>query len=806
MATVLQDLRYGVRVLARNPGFTAVAILALALGIGANTAIFSVVNAVLLRPLPYPDSDRLVTLWGTKKSAGFAGPITICEPDYPEWRDQNRVFDAMAGFRWQTANLTGAAEPARLIGFAVTSSFFPLMGARPALGRAFSPDEERAGHDNVVLLSHSLWQNHFGSDPSVVGKPVTLDDRILTVAGVMPEGFAFPNQADYWTPAVLATDCHNTTMRVIARLKPGVKIERAREDVAVIAQRLGQDRHRPDPGWTWTLVRLQDEMSSDLRPSLFLLLGAVGVVLLIACANVANLLLARASTRQREIAIRSALGASRARVIRQMLTESLLLALAGGALGLMAAGWSRDLLVSLLPHNLAGPGLINRIVAVRLDGWVLGFTLLISVVTGLIFGLAPALEASNLGVGEALKEGARSSSGLGRGRLRNTLVVAEMALALVLLVGAGLLMRSFARLTSVDPGFSAVHLLSMNVELPDSRYQTAGQMIAFERQALARLASLPGVEHAGAVFGLPFGETLISGDISVEGQPSARAGARKLVVSSDYFQTLGMPLVKGRFFNDHDTENSPQVLIISQSVANHLWPHDDPIGRHIDPSGNTTSNWYTVVGVVGDVKQRSLDETLNPVIYTPYAQSPIPFMMQDITFVVRTAPDPAALIGPARRAIDEVDPNLPVFDAATMSQLVSQTVDEPRFNTFLLGVFATLAVLLAMVGIYGVMSYATSQRTHEIGIRMALGAEREDVLKLVVGQGIRLTLAGVGIGLAGAFALTRLLAKFLYGVGPLDLATFAGAAVLITAVALLAAYIPARRATRVDPMVALRYE
>ena len=805
MTSLIRDLRYSLRILTKNPGFTIIAVMTLALGIGANTTIFSVVNAVLLRPLPYPDSNRLVTLWGIKKSVGLGGPITICETDYPVWRDQNRVFDAMAGFRWETANLTGAGEPGRLIGFAVTSSFFPLMGVRPALGRAFTSGEERAGHDGVVLISHSLWQTHFGSDPSVVGKPMTLDDRILTVAGVMPAGFAFPSQADYWKPAVLATECHNTTMRVIARLKPGVKIERARDDVAVIAHR-GQEPGDRDPGWTWSLVRLQDEMSSNLRPSLYLLLGAVGLVLLIACANVANLLLARASTRQREIAIRTALGAGRARVIRQMLTESLLLALAGGALGLVAAGWSRDLVVSLLPHNLAGPGLLSRIVAVRLDGWVLGFTLAASLVTGLIFGLAPALEASSFGVSEALKEGSRSSSGQGRGRLRNTLVVGEMALALVLLVGAGLLIRSFASLTSVDPGFNAVHLLTMNVNLPDSRYQTLARMIAFERQALDRLAALPGVEHAAAVFGLPFGEMLISGDISVEGQPSARAGARKLVVSSDYFRTLGMPLVEGRFFNDHDSESSPHVIIVSQSVAKHLWPHDDPIGRHIDPSGNTTSNWYTVVGVVGDVKQQSLDESVNPVIYTPYAQSPIPFMMQDITFVVRTAPDPAALIGPARRAIDAVDPNLPVFDAASLSQLVSDTVEEPRFNTFLLGVFATLALLLAIVGIYGVMSYATAQRTHEIGIRMALGAERKNVLKLVVGQGIRLTLAGVGIGLAGAFVLTRLLAKFLYGVGPLDAATFAAAVVLITAVALLATYIPARRATKVDPMLALRYE
>jgi len=806
MRTLIQDLRYGARMLARNPGFTGVAVLALALGIGANTAIFSVVNAVLLRPLPYPDSDRLVTLWGTNPAVGFSGPATICEPNYQEWRDQNRVFDRIAGFRWETANMTGAGEPARLIGSAVTSSFFPLMGARPALGRAFSPDEEQAGHDNVVLISHSLWQKHFGSDPSVVGKPITLDDQVLTVAGVMPEGFAFPNQADYWTPAVLATECHNTTMRVVARLKPDVKLERARNDVALIAQRLIKEHRVPDFGWTWSVVRLQDEMSANLRPSLLLLLGAVGLVLLIACANVANLLLARASGRYREIAIRSALGASRARVVRQMLTESVLLALFGGALGLVAATWSRDLLVSLMPHNLAAPGLISRIVGVRLDAWVLGFTLLISLVTGLVFGLAPALEASNFGVSEALKEGGRSSSGVGRGRLRNTLVVSEMALALVLLVGAGLLMRSFARLTSVDPGFNPVHLLTMNVELPESHYQTTGQMIAFQRQALDQLALLPGVEHAGAAFGLPFGENLISGDISVEGQPSAKAGARKLAVSGDYFQTLGVPLVQGRLFNDHDTGGSAPVLIISQSVANRLWPHGDPIGRHIDPSGNTTDKWYTVVGVVGDVKQHSLDETLNPVVYTPYAQSPIPFMMHDVTFVVRTAPDPASLVDSARRAIDRVDPNLPVFDAATMSQLVSETVDEPRFNTLLLGAFAALALLLAVVGMYGVMSYATSQRTHEIGIRMALGAEREDVLKLVVGQGIRLTLAGVAIGLVGAFALTRLLAKFLYGVGPLDPATFAGAAILITAVALLAAYIPARRATKVDPMVALRYE
>jgi putative ABC transport system permease protein len=809
MGSLFTDLRYAARMFAKNPAFTLVAVITLALGIGANTAIFSVVNAVLLRPLPYQGADRLITFWGSNKQFGFSGPGSVCDPDYTAWRDESKSFEAMAGFRGTTANLTGLGEPARLSGWEVTASFFPLLGVKPAAGRLFSEEEEKRGHNHMVLISHKLSGSRFGSDSGAVGKDIKLDDEFFTIIGVMPAGFEFPNKADFWRPAELAPDCHNASLQIIARLKPDATLKSAQDAMTIVAHRLDAAAHNKNYGvWNLSPVRLEDEMAGNIRPSLLILLAVVGVVMLIACANVANLLLARAAARQKEIAIRSALGAGRRRVIRQMLTECVMLSFMGGGLGLVLAIWGRDALVSLIPKNLAPPGFIGQVAAVNIDTWVLVFVLALSLFTGIIFGLVPALQASKADLNDALKEGSRTSTaGIASRGIRDLLVVSEVAMAMVLLIGAGVLMRSFIKLIKVDPGFDPQNVLTMNVELPESRYTNETQMTTFENDALARLARLPGVHYAGAVFGLPLGDMLIRGDISIEGQPAPPPDVTpsKSVVSADYFRAAGIPLMKGRFFDDHDTQASEHVAIINETMARRFWPNRDPIGQRIKP-GFSHDQWCSIVGVVGDVKQSSFAEGPSTALYLPYAQAPATFLMSDITFVLRTGSDPSKAADQARQAIDAVDPELPVFNVATMQELVYQSMSEPRFNTVLLGIFAALAFVLATVGIYGVMSHTVTQRTHEIGVRMALGAGRADVLKLVVRQGMMLTLIGVAVGLAAAFGLTRFLAGFLFGIQPTDPVTFVAVSLLLTAVSLTASYIPARRAMKVDPMVALRYE
>ena len=810
--TTLQDVRYGLRKLARSRGFTAVAVVTLALGIGANTLIFSVVNAAILHPLPFRDAARLVTQWATSPTIGYSGPGAFTDRDYMEWRDQNRVFSEIAAFRGQPTNLTGAGEPLRLTGTSISASLLRVLEVNPALGRAFAPEEETAGHNRVALLSDRLWRSRFGSDPSVLGKTIKLDGEIYTVIGVMPAGFGFPNEADLWTPLTLESEAHNATLQIVARLKPSVSLERARSEVALIGER------RPaKPGdWEWhtTLVPLSQAVASELRTPLIVLFAAVGLVLLIACANVANLFLARATTRQGEIAVRRALGASRSRVIRQMLTESVMVSAFGAGLGLLLAALGKGFVAkaaSLLPRSLGSPSAAAHIASAGLDFWVLGFTLMISVLTAVLFGLTPAVWASRGELTSSLKEEGRSSTTRRRrGYVRDGIVVAEVALAVILLVGAGLLIRSFLHLMNVDPGFDPRNVLTLNISLPDSRYESAQPMIAFEQQALERLNALPGVKSAGGVFGLPLSNRGVGGDFTVEGQPEPTPGtqpfiAAKVVIGGDYFKAIGIPLLRGRYFDEHDSESAPHVVIVSQSLAQHFWPLEEAIGKRLKP-GFSNDAWCTVVGVVGDTKQYSLGETPSPSMYLPYVQAPVPFLMQDITFVLRAGADPLSMVAAARRAVQAVDPDLPVFDVTTMDQLVYRSASAPRFNAALLAIFAALALVLATVGIYGVMSYTVLQRMHEFGVRMALGAQEGDLLQQVFRQGMLLAVGGITTGVAGAWVLTRFISSLLFGVRPTDPLTFVLIPLLLAAVALVACLLPARRATKVDPVAALRYE
>ncbi|PYU92992.1 MAG: permease [Acidobacteria bacterium] len=811
MATLLQDLRYGLRMLTKDPGFTAMAVLTLALGIGANTAMFSVANAVLLEPLPYKRAGRLVTLWWTNTAFGSSAPGSVCDPDYVQWRTQNQVFEDMAAFHGMTSNLTGVGEPERLLGSAVSPNIFHLLGVSPLLGRTFLPEEERAEHGNVVLLSRQLWERRFGSDPALAGKSITLDGTSFAVVGVMPANFRFPNESSFWEPLVLSHDCSNAMDQVVARLKPGITLERARNDVAVIEHRLNQQRRRADTGQpTFSFVFLRDAMVSNIRPALLVLMAAVGLVLLIACANVVNMLLARATARQREMAIRSALGAGRGRILRQLLTESALLAVAGGSLAVIFAAWCRDSLVSLMPQNLALPGVISsRIAAVNIDARVLGFTLLASLGSGLLLGLAAALQASRADTNLSLKESASTSTpGIRLLSLRNLLVIGEFALTLVLLASAGLLMKSFVRLIELDPGIQPLNVLTMNLVLPSTKYQTETQMKAFHDAVMQKMGALPGVRAVGTVsYGLPLGGGGLLGDFEVDGQRemSAHLMASKLVVSPGYFRALGIPLLQGRSFDDHDSAQAQPVAIVSDSVARRFWPKGDAPGKRIS-LGWQGSPWYSVVGVARDVRQMGPQKEAPLAIYVPYSQAPRDFFLSFMTVVARTDSDPLSMANTLRRAVQTVDPDIPLFNVASMEQLVYKSVASPRFNALLLACFAALALTLAVVGIYGVMSYSVAQRTHEIGIRIALGAQQEDVLKLVVSQGLRLTLIGEVAGILGALGLTRFLSSLLYSVKPSDPLTFVVVSLGLAGVALLASYVPARRATKVDPMAALRYE
>ncbi|HEX8456335.1 MAG TPA: ABC transporter permease [Pyrinomonadaceae bacterium] len=799
--TFLQDLRYGVRMLAKHRAFTFVAVLTLALGIGANTAIFSVVNAVLLRPLPYRDPDKIVYLW-ERLPQGGEGSVSV--PNLRDWQTQNDVFEQIAAYEQGNFSLMGSELPERSAGASVTANFFDVLGVQPQRGRTFAPGEDAAGKHRVIVLSDQLWQRNFGADPAVVNRDVLIGGENYTVVGIMPPGFQFPSRTtELWVPLVFsdsqATSRGNHAFSAVGRMKEGVTLEQAQEQMNLIARRLEQQY--PDQQINRGIIvgRVQEEIVKSVRPALFVLLGAVGFVLLIACTNVANLLLARATARRREIAIRAALGAGRARLVRQFLTESVLLAVVGGLLGLLVAKWSIQGLLTLTT------GVLPRAGEVGLDMRVLGFTLLLSLLSGIIFGLAPALQTSRADVQDALKDGGTSGSSPRANWLRGLLAVAQVASAIVLLVGAGLLVKSFVRLQQVESGIRPENVLTMRLTLPAAKYQTTEATTAFYTQLLERVAALPGVEATGAINLLPVQRSGTNGDVQIVGDPPDPTGRAPLVefraATPDYFRALGIPLVAGRFFAPPARERVP-VAIVNQTFVRVILNGREPLGKQIQSDGSPVE----IVGVVGDVKQTGLTAPPRPEMFLPYNSPFWQGMTQNMTLVVRASSDPATLTQAIRREVLAIDPAQPVYNVLTMEQVLDESISRQRLNMTLLSIFAVLATVLATVGIYSVMSYLVTQHTREIGIRMALGARPLDVLKLVLGQGLMLTLIGVAVGIGGALALTRLMESLLFGVRATDPLTFVGVSLLLTLVALFACYIPARRATRVDPMVALRYE
>jgi putative ABC transport system permease protein len=804
-----KDIRYGLRQLRRNPGFTIVAVLTLALGIGANTAIFSVVNTVLLRPLPYRNPDRLVTIL-------HYGDGPVSPANFLDWRKLNHVFERMSAAEWWAPNVTGVDKSERLWALRVTSNTFPLLGVQPLLGRTFTPDEDDPGREREVVLSFRMWQRQFGGEPGAIGKTITLDGRNYTVIGVMPRGFKFAPfwavKAELWAPLPLAGRTSNrdaNSLRAFARLKPGISLKQARADMATITARL--ESEYPGTNRHITVTPLMEKVVGNIRPALLILLGAVGFVLLIACANVAHMLLARAATRQKEVSVRTALGASRARITFQFLTESLLLTVFGAALGLLLASWCIRFLVALNPAG------VPRIETLSLDGHVVAFTLFASVIVGLACGLAPALQTSALNLNNSLKEGGRTATdGARRNRVQNILVMSEFALALVLLVGAGLMIRSFFALQAINPGFNQRHLLSMVVDVTSSRAGEPDQRAFFYQQLLEQVRALPGVRSASAINHLPLAGDLWTRGFLIEGRPVPRPGeapsAVYRVVLPGYFKTMDIPLLRGRGFNDSDNLSSQPVVVVNEELAKHFWPGDNPIGKRIALIDSLPhAHWLTVIGVTRNAKEGDWAATPWQEAYLPYLQATdylegTSSHYSYLTLVVRTSGDPASLAPTIKRKIWARDKSITVSQVQTMEQVVTDATAQPRFYLLMLGTFAAFALTLAAIGIYGVMSYSVSRRTHEVGVRMALGAKQIDVLKLVIRQGMTLALVGAAAGAIFAFLLTHLMSSVLYGVQPTDPLTFVCVPLVLLAVALMACYIPARRAAKVDPMVALRYE
>ena len=785
----------------RNPGFTVMAAIALALGIGANTSIFSVVNAVMLQRMPFQDPNGLVMVWEASPHTG--SPNVVNGWNFGQWQERNHSFERMAAFVTGPAALSGDGEPEVVDYISTTIDFFPILGVKPLLGRWFEPGEDAVDHADEVILSEGLWRRRYGADPNIIGKIIRVDTAPVKVVGVMPASFRFPQaRAELWEPRVIdrTEKSPGRYLSVVARLKPGVALKSAQAEMNVLAGQLQRQRPDFDAKWGIDIVGLREQATGDVRTPLLVLLGAVGLVLMIACANVANLMLMRAAGRGREIAVRAALGAGAMRIARQLLIESVLLSLLGGALGLGIGIWSAKLLSAALPNTIAYANLKT----ISIDTTVFLFTLAISLATGILFGLAPAIRASRIDVQSSLKDGGRGFS-IGRSAARGALVVAEVALSMILLIGAGLLIRSFYRLANVDPGFDAKHVISMNLA-PWGQFQRRELMVEFTRQVIEQVRSLPGVEAAGTTHFLPLAGIGSATWYWRSDGPRPEHGAEPVtdvaMITPGYFAAMSIPTLQGRVFDDRDRSGAPATVVINQTVARQFYPNENPVGKPLTVAWNHPDQPYEIVGVVGDVHQRGMDQQAKPTVFLSMPQAP----QAPITLVARTQGNPALLANAIEARIHAINRNVAVFDVKTLDSIVSNSVSPQRFNTILLGGFAALALVLAAVGIFGVISYSVAQRTREIGIRRALGAGTANVLRMVVGQTMTLTALGVAIGIAGAFAVTRLLQTLLFQVSPTDAATFAAVSVILTAVALLASYLPARRATKVDPMVSLRYE
>ena len=807
MQTLLQDLRYGARMLLEKPGFTLTAVLTLALGIGANTAIFSVVNAVLLRPLPYPEPAELVRIYEKETDSALPSErLEVAPANFLDWRRQSRTLVEIAAWGQEEQALANQDHADSVVAAFVSFNFFSVLGVNPLRGRVFISEEDKPDRDTMALLSYGLWQRRFGGDPNLVGQRVNLDGSQYTVIGIMPAGFQYPRGAEIWTP--LALNANQTQMReahflqVIARRRPDASLAQVRAEMETIASSLAQQYPATNKNWTVNVVPLPEDEVGQARTTMLLLMGAIGLVLLIACANVSSLLIARGATRRTEITIRSALGASRWRIVRQLLSESVLLASLGGGLGLLLALWGTDALLAFSPSE------IPRMRTVRVDFYALGFTLAVTLLSGLIFGMLPALQAAQINLHESLKEGGRSASGSPtQKRIFGALVVSEIALALIVLVGAGLLLNSFLRLLRVEIGIQTSNLLTVEVNLPSARYSDSedykAQRLNFYGQVIERIRALPGVTSVGAIDSLPLGGRQRGWTFRKEGQtlaPSERPVAGFQIATTDYFRAMGMQIRRGRAFTESDRNGSPQVAIVNESFARQFYPNEDPLGQRIIIRDRPEAK--EIVGVVNDIRHFGPDKAPGPEMYVPYNQ----LVAGAVPLVVRTKSEPEALIGAVRKEIRAVDREVAVGKVRTMTQMMSATLAERRFALLLLGGFASMALSLAAIGVYGVMAYAVTQRAREIGIRMALGARAADVLRLIIKQGLSLALIGVVIGLAGAFALTRLMKNLLFGLSATDPLTFIVIALLLTFSMLLACWIPARRAMKVDPMVVLHCE
>lgn len=809
METFWQDLRQGVRSLLKQPTFTFIAVIALALGIGANTAIFSVINAVLLQSLPYRDSDRLVIVW--EHNLPRNREFNVVNPaNFMDWKEQNKVFEDMAAFVDDPAVLTGDGEPEEVPAQVTTPNLFSVLGVNAIVGRTFTTDDWKPRQTRSVVISYALWQRRYGGDPNIAGRKIIRNQSEAVIVGVLPADFKWfikkgslsGKNAELWAAYALTNELRvrrGRFLSVVGRLNPGVSVEQAQSEMSAIAGQLERQYYDFNAGWGVNVVPLRQQLTGEISLALWVLLGSVGFLLLIACANVANLLLAKATAREREIAIRTALGAGRWRIVRQLLTESLLLSLIGGAAGLIMAWWGIDALSSLAPRELL------EMPKIRINGIVLGFTALVCLLTTIAFGLIPALEASRRDSYDLLKEGSKNIAG-GNRRLRDAFVIAEIAIALVLLVGAGLLIKSFIKLQSVDPGFNSQNVMTMRVSLPGRRYEQERQVIQFFKQAIERIKSLPGVRDAGAISFLPFAAPSAGTGFEIEGRPKQPSGqeyiTRVEVTDENYFRTMQIPLRRGRFFTEQESTDARHVVIINEALAKKYFANEEPLGKRLTIHMKDEEQPTEIIGVVADSKQMTLEGEVEPMIYWPHPE----LAYNGMTIVIRTGNDPRSVTASATDVIKQMDAQQPIADIRTMDEVVGKTVARSRFNTLLLSIFAVVAMLLAAVGIYGVMAYSVTQRTREIGIRVALGAQAGDILKMVVGRGMLLVAIGSGVGLATAFALTRVMASLLFEISATDPLTFAAVVGLLLFVALMACLLPARRAANVDPMIALRYE